>query len=239
MTNLPTKAAIEAARIEANKEAAFAAKVQRLLGHIGQRQSAQSLTVAYKTGITADAYALSIAVQQPVGAAVHALKAQAVEAAAQAASRVIDRVMSDLEAKGWDINAAAPYLNSFNTGREAYQRAANKRSLYSRLTKSEGYSYSSRSTAPKIVEPCLEGQARFIAQSEQDAALQYDMFIIKLVSKVGEVTGAELNGSHVWSHSILTTITATGETVKWKTQQILNYSVLGTPYYQWPTRIVK
>ncbi len=83
------------------------------------------------------------------------------------------------------------------------------------------------------------GIDRFISNSEQDAALQYDAFICKMVAKVGDVTDATLQGDHVWSHSILTVTLPDGSQQRWKTQQIVNYSVYGTPYLQWPSRIVK
>ena len=92
---------------------------------------------------------------------------------------------------------------------------------------------------PNLVKLSDEGCSRFIEQSAQDAALQYDAFICKLVSKVGEIVDASIEGDHVWGWSILTVTKADGSKENWKTQQIRNYSVYGTPYLQWPTRIVK
>lgn len=62
----------------------------------------------------------------------------------------------------------------------------------------------------------------------------------KLDSKVGDVIAARLETvAGVWGESYLHVQNAAGNVTKWKTQTITNYSVYGTPYFQWPTRIVK
>jgi hypothetical protein len=49
---------------------------------------------------------------------------------------------------------------------------------------------------------------------------------------------AELNGSRVWEHSILTG--RKGDKVEnWKTHQIWNVSKLGNEFPQWPMRLMK
>lgn len=62
----------------------------------------------------------------------------------------------------------------------------------------------------------------------------------KLNTKVGDVTAAKLTTVYgVWGESFLDVTKADGSVIRWKTQTITNYSVYGTPYFQWPTRIVK
>ncbi len=65
------------------------------------------------------------------------------------------------------------------------------------------------------------------------------MFICKLVAKVGEVTEASIAGNHIWGESYLTVTTIAGAKQTWKTQQIVNVSVLGNYFNQWPTRLMK
>lgn len=84
-----------------------------------------------------------------------------------------------------------------------------------------------------------EGAERFTMDCVRDAEMQYVSFASKLEKKVGEVTEAALDGSHVWGFSILTVKTAGGATVKWQTKQITNTSVLGKRFPQWPSRIIK
>lgn len=63
----------------------------------------------------------------------------------------------------------------------------------------------------------------------------------KLDRKVGDVTAAKLTTvAGVWGESYLdVTMRDTGAVIRWKTQTITNHSVYGTPYFQWPTRIIK
>lgn len=244
-----TKAEENRIRIEANKREAFAKRVNGLLGHASARVSKSHLDTAFGNAVfanvdlgpAADAFAAAIAAKEPVGRALHQQKAAAVAYAREDAQKVIDRVAKELEAAGWDINVAAPYPNSRRDGQSAYKQKRAKYGLFQSLTenaeKDVGYRYDRN--APKIVKLSDDGCARFIEQSAQDAALQYDAFICKLVSKVGEIVDASIEGDHVWGWSILTVTKADGSKENWKTQQIRNYSVYGTPYLQWPTRIVK
>lgn len=242
-----TKAQIEAARVLENRRAAFAKRVRNLLGHVGQR-TAQSLLDArfdamspadqVEYGPKADALAAELASVEPVGRALHPQKVDAVRSAREDAERVIERVRKELEAAGWNIDAVAPYPNSFRTGRDEYKRMSAKRSLFSSLTERQNPGSYKREDE-KLVKMSEDGIARFISNSEQDAALQYDAFICKMVSKVGDVADAEIAGEHVWSHSILTVTKQDGSVERWKTQQIVNYSVYGRPYLQWPSRKVK
>jgi hypothetical protein len=243
-----TKAEENRIRIEENKRAAFAKRVTGLLGHASGRINGAYLRNAFDNAVAAnqdlgpaaDAFAAAIAAKEPVGRALHPQKHEAVEYARQEAQRVIDRVTKELEAAGWDVDVAAPYPNSLRDGREAYKQKRAKyglfRSLTERAEKDAGYRPHG---APAIVKLSEDGCERFILNSAADAALQYDAFICKLVSKVGDIVDASIDGNHIWSYSFLTVTKADGSKQVWKTQQIRNYSVLGTPYLQWPTRLLK
>jgi hypothetical protein len=245
MTNL-TKAQAEKIRIEANKRAAFAKRVSGLLGHVSSRLSVGLLADAFDAAVAAnqdlgpaaDALAATVASNEPVGLALHPQKAEAVAYAREDAQKVIDRVYKELRAANFDVDVAAPYPNSRTDGQSVFKQKRAKYGLFRALTEKATDGYRLRGE-PNLVTLSNDGCSRFIEQSAQDAALQYDSFICKLVSKVGEVTGASIIGDHVWGWSILTVTKADGSEQKWKTQQIRNYSVYGTPYLQWPTRIIK
>lgn len=82
--------------------------------------------------------------------------------------------------------------------------------------------------------------ARTIEHAVFFARAQFLGYAWKLDSKVGEVTAAKLTTVFgVWGESFLDVTKADGSDVRWKTQTITNYSVLGNAYFQWPTRIVK
>jgi len=248
---MTTKAATKAAEVEARRQEQFEAKVRRLTGQtVSNRLKKADVLTAYHAGLTADAFAVQVAAREPVGRAVHPLKADAVKDAGDRARATIERVRADLEAHGWLLKDVAPYP------RNAYDRQARaKASLYGSLTKEDEVASRAwydaapeadgedrrayfRAGRPEIVRMSQWGTDRFIAQAEEIAAFEYDAFICKLVSKVGDCDDAALQGSHIWGHSILTV--RKGETIElWKTQQIWNVSKLGNPYPQWPTRIVK
>ena len=240
-----TKAQMEAERVLENRRIAFTKRIRNLLGHqVMQRTSQKLIDVRFyalsdadrvEYGPKADALAAELASAEPVGRALHPRKAAAVQSAREQAVAKIAQLRKDLEAAGWDIRAAAPVPN--NVWDSGYKAARARRSVYESVTKSVDSSYSR--SGPRIVEMDQNGIDRFISNSEQDAALQYDAFICKMVAKVGDVTDATLQGDHVWSHSILTVTLPDGSQQRWKTQQIVNYSVYGTPYLQWPSRIVK
>jgi hypothetical protein len=239
-----TKAQIEAERVLENRRIAFTKRVHNLLGHVGRRTSQKLIDVRFyalsdaervEYGPKADALAAELASAEPVGRALHPAKARAVQSAREKAVAKVAQLRKDLEAAGWDIRVAAPVPT--NVWAHDYKAARARRSVYESVTKSVDSSYSR--SGPRIVEMDQNGIDRFISNTEQDAALQYDMFICKMVSKVGDVKDAQIEGDHVWSHSILTVTLQDGTVQRWKTQQIVNYSVYGTPYLQWPSRVVK
>lgn len=235
-----TKAQERRDAIEARKLTQYVAKVQRLLGHLVYNRTPTSLiNEAYAEGKTADAYAAEVAAQEPVGAAVHALKADAVKAAGERAQRTIEHVRTELAAGGWDMQTVAPYPFGLSVWSEEYRKAKARYSLFGSLVKDDAAARNSHQMhAPRIVVMSQSGMDRFVAQAEEMAAAEYDSFICKLVSKIGDCDNASLLGSHVWDHSILTVKKGT-EVECWQTKQIWNVSKLGLHFPQWPSRQVK
>jgi len=232
-----TKAQQKAEQVEANKKAAYFKKATTLLGHLYRRDVLAEVLEAYVAGIEAEDIAATIAYRAPVGAATHPLKTAAVARATEEAEAIVERAKADLEKAGWNLSVLAPYPSG-NMSRAAYQKARSKYGFFNRLTKNVSTGYS-RPGQPQIVEMSEEGVARFIQDNKDAAAAQYDAFIVKLTGKVGEVVKAELAGNLVWSHSVLTVTKADGTIQKWKTQTILNQSVYGLVFNQYPTRLMK
>lgn len=173
----------------------------------------------------------------PICKAVMPLKVEAVERAAKEARATVAAVMADMEANGWDLQKAAPRARSFGVSRYEYRAASTKHSLYSSLTVSvEG---SRHIDAPDIRKRDAKSVTKYVDAAKADAAYQYDAFVWKLCNKCGPVTAAVLKGSHVWGYSFLTVTKADSTTEVWKTQMIVNRSVLGTLFNQFPTRKVK
>lgn len=79
----------------------------------------------------------------------------------------------------------------------------------------------------------------FVEKVRKQASDNHDAFVAKLTSKIGApVLSASLFGDHVWDFSNLTVETAEGRQI-WRTQMIVNCSVLGKLFNQWPSRQVK
>jgi hypothetical protein len=173
----------------------------------------------------------------PIETVVLPLKTAAIERAEQEANNLVKRCKEKLKEAGYDLGIVAPYPESNNCSPQAYQIAMSKRRTFELLVKH--VSGSRRANDPEIVEIDYNAVKRFIKNTKEDAASQYDAFVVKLIIKIGEVTTAKLEGDHVWSYSILTVTKADGTTENWKTQMIVNVSKLGKLFNQWPTRKVK
>jgi hypothetical protein len=172
----------------------------------------------------------------PVALAVAPLKAEAIARAEKDALARIERLYANLEAAGWNLDVVAPRPDSFRCGRVAYKTAIRLIAMYDAVTTWTQSSRSSRD--PCIVKASPEKAARFVEQAKAMAAEQYDAFVAKLVGKIGDCDTASLEGSHVWGRSTLT-VTKGAAVERWMTQQIVNVSVLGTLFNQWPSRKVK
>lgn len=174
----------------------------------------------------------------PVENAVSSLKADAQKRAEEYARKIIAHIEAELSAAGWDINKAAPFPNSLKCNRAEYVSQKAKYQMFHSVTTSRPGQFSIQKNAANLVDMNPERVAKFVAEAREDAAAQYTAFVAKLVKKIGVHTTAELNGNHVWGHSILTVTTPTG-VQKWKTQTIINTSKLGKVFNQYPTRLVK
>jgi hypothetical protein len=244
-----TKKAERAARIAADKRNAYVKKVRLLIGHVRERLPAEYVNAAYDSGKTADEFAAEIAAREPVGKAVHPLKTSAIKEAHAAALAAVDVIAQELETVSWDIDKIAPHPNAMKMGRDQYHKAQNRRARFQRVTKSigDGTRRPGEADIRKLDKLKI---SELIRAYEEQAALQYDMFIVKLVAKIGPCVSATLEGNHVWSHSILVVEKeeevadgASSYPVKvierWKTQQITNVSKLGLYFPQWPSRLMK
>lgn len=236
---MTTLKAQRAAQVLANRKTAFAKRLATLTGHVAGRVSQKEIDHAVAEGWSADQFAAVIAAQEPVGAALHTQKTEAIKAAAIDAATTIGSIQLRLEQAGWDINAVAPHAGS--VWDHDYREKRARRNFVESLTADvkDGYHRYAKGE-PRIVRMSDEGIERFIRHAEEDAALQYDAFICKMVRKIGEgAVDAEIEGNHIWSWSILVVTLADGTTERWKTQQIWNTSIHGLRFPQWPSRKLK
>lgn len=173
----------------------------------------------------------------PIEAAVAPLKTDAIARAEKDARDLIARRLKLLEEAGWDVNVVAPYPTSM-MDRARYVEAKRRHEAFCAITEDNNPRGARGWRGPDFRKPAPERIERFVEEAKRFAGQQYDAFVLKLTAKIGACDSATLEGNHVWGHSILTV--AKGETAeRWKTQQIVNCSVHGLLFNQWPTRKVK
>lgn len=171
-----------------------------------------------------------------IEAAIAPIKADAVLLAAKNANATIKSIIAKLDEHAWDVNAAYPvprdcWHADYKSSRVLLARARTITTHTSGIQRPNGPCFRLRSAA---------NEALFVKSAEEMAAVNYDRFVEKLVQKIGAgVVSATIEGNHVWGHSILTVTKEDGSVERWKTQTILNFSVHGTPFNQWPSRKVR
>lgn len=147
------------------------------------------------------------------------------------ATLVQDR--AGLAAVGMDANQYADYPSG-NLPRAAYRQALAKYNRVRFSFESVKSSYSHRE--PNIVVEKADAEPRKRASAKASADIIVDKYLFKLAAKIGkEIVSAETNGN-IWAYALLKVTCADGEVQVWKTNCILNRSVYGTIFNQWPTR---
>lgn len=171
-----------------------------------------------------------------VAQAVAHLKQAAQDAAEQAAHKAIEYGYHELEAHGWDLDAAAPLPNGF-VGRAVYKQMQAKRDFLSSIT--TWTKPVIRHGEPNIRKPSDMGVTNRLFQARELAGASYDAFVSKLEAKIGEHDACELLVEGSWGFSVLLVTLPCGTLQRWKTQMIVNCSSLGKLFNQWPTRLMK
>lgn len=170
-----------------------------------------------------------------VAAAIAPLKAAAMDHAEQESREHVARVVEQFVGK--DLNVVAPRANS-KMGRMQYRQAQSRRGMITSILKTERVGDTFAVNAPEMLVRDAAKEARFIKDDREAAGVSFDAYVMKLEGKVGQgVTAASVTG-RLWTGSVLT-VQKCDVTERWHTQQIINRSVLGTLFNQWPTRLMK
>lgn len=172
-----------------------------------------------------------------VAAAVAPLKATAMDHAEQESRDYVASVVARFVGK--DLNVVAPRPDN-KMSRTQYRQAQSRRGMITSILKTEYKSLSGAYTpnAPEMLVRDEAKEARYIKDDRDAAGVSFDAYVMKLEGKVGQgVTAASVDG-RLWTGSVLT-VQKGDVTERWHTQQIINRSVLGTLFNQWPTRLMK
>lgn len=176
--------------------------------------------------------------RNPIAAAVMPLKADAVQRAERDARSKMQEIERELTEANWDINIAAPYPNDDSASRSDDLRAIQKRNLFRQVTRRDPNRLRPHGTVSYVTINSQRVE-EFIRAAREDAATSYDAFVEKLISKIGEVESATLDGSHVWGESRLCIVKTGGIREVWRTHCIVNMSKYGRMFNQWPTKRVE
>jgi hypothetical protein len=176
--------------------------------------------------------------QHPVYLAVMPLIEDVKKNAEQIARKNIEYIIAEFEAGGWDAKKVVPYPRAFSTSRSEYKIAIRKRSEFLSICTHVESSISM--DRPEIVRKDDKKIEQFIDSARNSAAMAYEAYVNKLIAKVGsDVVEAALGGNHVWSFSVMTVKKSDGSTERWETKCIVNRSIYGLLFNQWPTRKLK
>lgn len=189
---------------------------------------AETKRAATERKVAAIKEAVAKGVASPIALAIAPLRKQAADNARDWATKAAAAAKVKLEAAGFDLDKAAPEAGRGASMAQRRAIAATRAYYFGFLTlKGNGYAWS---------EVCAQ---RFIDNTVAATEASFDSFVLKLDGKVGAHTAAELIAGATWDYSILRVTMADGTVQKWKTQSIVNCSVLGTLFNQWPTRLIK
>lgn len=152
----------------------------------------------------------------------------------------MDWVLTQLAEDGWDAQKRFAYPES-SMGRERYRQAVARYNLCRELTvcaNAKGYR-SHNDPEPRAERP--DNLVRIAAQAAKLAKAALESYCHKLAAKIDEtgICPAKIEyvgGSNVWGYSH---IVVNGGEQRWRTKMIVNVSVYGKPFNQWPTRLVK
>lgn len=138
---------------------------------------------------------------------------------------------------GSDLNVTAPDGNSWKDGKVAYRTKRARRALARRIVNIAEKFCRCPGDAEIVTGVDLVGIERLVEESKVEAAVSFDAYVAKLTAKVGDCDAATVQGV-LWSRSVLT-VTKGATVERWNTQQIVNFSVYGKAFNQWPTRLQK
>jgi hypothetical protein len=132
----------------------------------------------------------------------------------------------------WDLAKVAPKPKSSSD-----KAAQSKRDFY--LNISKAVPKTSDMTQEEPVVPNRANIDAYITQAAKGAEMAYQDFVQKMITKIGKpVVKADLTGS-IWTNAVITVETDDGETQKWSTKMIMNFSKYQKIFNQFPTRRMK
>jgi hypothetical protein len=174
-----------------------------------------------------------------IARAVEPMKAVAQRDAVDKISKKIERTIDELAEMNWDRGAYAPYPSS-KLPRVKFLPLLDKYNFVRRIT--EGLVPSRSHREPDYCKVKPMGIELVLQATKKDAGFLFEAFVCKLAKKVGAGVldiSAEATDGGLWYNSSLFVRVSEDVTETWKTTMIINCSVYGKLFLQWPTRKAK
>lgn len=156
-----------------------------------------------------------------------------IEVAKKAATERVDMLLRSLEKANWDINTLLPtrgYSKNTRVGYEIFLSGNIYRGLTSPVGKADAWG------KPEIRMRSKPAEEKFIKNAVDGAAASYDEFVAKMVEKIGKPVVTSSFTGDPWTGSTLRVRCSDGEEQVWNTRMIVNYSVYGKAFNQFPSR---
>jgi hypothetical protein len=134
---------------------------------------------------------------------------------------------------GMDLQVYAPYPSG-NLGKSEYRLQLAKRNHATAYFKHVDAYRTLRGPEIMVEKPDAEARLRTLAKQEADANV--DSYLAKMAGKIAKEAASATTNGRIWESARLEVVCADGEKQVWHTQCILNQSVYGKLFNQWPTR---
>ena len=168
----------------------------------------------------------------PIAQAINPSRAAAVDHAVRRAQNFVEVTKAELMGADMNLDLVAPMANR-HMSREEYRQTLARYDFVNRIT-----THPATRRRSDALGFNADGIAQFLSNIATDAAADFDAYVAKLESKVGECATAEIQGV-LWNESILSVTKMDGTVERWKTQMIINVSSFGKLFNQYPTRKLK
>lgn len=218
-------------------------------GNYYERANARAVEKARKAAEKASIAGTQLAIAD----ALEGYRVGAMDEAEASIVQVLMNAYRALAEADWNLDVVAPRPNSLKMGRTEYMAANHKRAFYSSITtndnernnaetramraRGEAVGYGNTPNFVRYTEMCVTSM---IQRARQDASASFDAFVAKLAQKNGAgVVSATVDRASVWNDSILTATFEDGSKKVWHTKTIINCSVYGKLFNQWPSREVR
>jgi hypothetical protein len=183
-------------------------------------------------------------IKKNLDAALAPTRAAIVERVKETTIARVAAVYAKFEANEWDMSKAFP-INYNSRSCKADKEAAAFASDYTRIPDGWKTSMMPREPKPRLALSEKQIAAKAEKRGERHADELLESYAHKLTAKVVKFAeGREIaavsysGGSDPWGYSFVKVDLANGETFTLRTQVIVNCSVLGTLFNQFPTRLV-